>query len=172
MKYIKFTYVDLVTGVSVAKAEAMNGTRFPAVTGLKFVWAQESNYPTAVPMFFGTCPDDSDTNVNGVLAELDEADYVNFLADEMRARDKTPKKISMAQARSALISAGYMPAINKAFESMPGVAGEVARSDWEYATVVERNAPLTLALAAVLGLTDEQLDALFVSAAAPQIAKD
>ena len=64
MKYIKFTYVDAVTGISIASEPAQNGPVFPPVAGLEFVWSRESHYPTDVPEFFGTCPEDADTQVD------------------------------------------------------------------------------------------------------------
>ena len=63
MQYLKFTYVDAVTGISIASEPAANGPVFPNVVGLEFSWARESRYPTDVPEFFGTCPDDADTQV-------------------------------------------------------------------------------------------------------------
>jgi len=86
MKHLKFTYVDALTGVSVASEPAMNGTKFPAVPGLAFVWARESAYPTPVPEFFGTCPDGSHTQVEGVLGLFVEADIQSMYADEINAR--------------------------------------------------------------------------------------
>lgn len=86
MKYIKFTYVDAVTGISVASEPALNGTKFPAVQGLGYVWARESAYPTPVPEFFGTCPDSSPTQVDGVLGVFVESDFAAMQADEMNAR--------------------------------------------------------------------------------------
>ena len=86
MKYLKFTYVDAVTGISVATEPALNGTKFPLVDGLEFAWARESAYPTLVPEFFGTCPDSSFTQVEGVLGIFVEADVNSMFADEMRAR--------------------------------------------------------------------------------------
>lgn len=86
MKYIKFTYVDAITGVSVAAEPALNGTKFPAVSGLEYVWARESAYPTPVPEFFGTCPDASPTQIDGVLGVFVEADFTAMQADEMNAR--------------------------------------------------------------------------------------
>lgn len=166
MKYLKFTYVDLLTSISVAKTPAMNGAKFPDVAGLEFVWAQESAYPTPTPSFFGACPDTSDINVEGVLAVLNEADYTNFKADEMRARDKTPKTVTVRQVRLQLLAAGYLPTVTDAIAAMTGPEGEAARIEWEYATEVKRDHPLTQALMAVLGLTDEQMNELFVAAAA------
>ena len=86
MQYIKFTYVDAVTGISIASEPAQNGPVFPPVAGLKFLWARESRYPTDVPEFFGTCPDDSDTQVDGVLGVFLQADWETMREDEMRAR--------------------------------------------------------------------------------------
>ena len=86
MKYIKFTYVDAVTGISIAKQPATNGPVFPNVEGLTFHWARESRYPTDVPEFFGTCPDDSDTQVDGVLGVDLQVDWETMREDEMRAR--------------------------------------------------------------------------------------
>jgi hypothetical protein len=86
MKHIKYTYVDAVTGISVASHPAANGPAHPAVAGLQFVWARESAYPTDAPEFFGTCPDDSDTQIDGVLGIFDQSDWENMRADEMSRR--------------------------------------------------------------------------------------
>ena len=86
MKYIKFTYVDAITGISIASEPATNGPVFPPVADLEFSWARESRYPTDVPEFFGTCPDDSDTQVDGVLGVYLQADWETLREDEMRAR--------------------------------------------------------------------------------------
>ncbi len=86
MKYIKFTYVDAVTGISIAAEPAANGPKFPPVVGLSFEWARESAYPTSVPHFFGTCPDGSDTQIDGVLGVFSQADWEQMQADEMAMR--------------------------------------------------------------------------------------
>ena len=86
MKYLKFTYVDAGTGISIAAEPAQNGPKFPPVVGLQFVWARESAYPTDVPLLFGTCPDDSDTQIDGVLGIYSQADWEQMQADEMQMR--------------------------------------------------------------------------------------
>ena len=166
MRYIKFTYVDAVTGAPVSEAPALNGPVFPAVAGLEFGWARESQYPTAVPEFFGTCPEDSDIAVPGVLGEYIEADWLTMRDDEMRARSKVPQTVTMRQARIALLDDGLLEAVQTSVAAMPGTEGERARIDWEYAQEVRRDWPLIGYMAGDLGLTDEQVDALFVSAAA------
>lgn len=85
MKYLQFTHVDSVTGISVKTEPARNGPAFPAVDGLKFAWARESRYPTPVPEFFGTCPDDSNVMIDGVVREFAQTDYEQMLADELKA---------------------------------------------------------------------------------------
>lgn len=86
MKYLKYTYVDAVTGIPVTQAPAANGPKFPAVTGIEFSWARESQYPTASPEFFGTCPESSESDVPGVLAELSQQDWEAARTDEMATR--------------------------------------------------------------------------------------
>ena len=108
MKYLKFTYVDAVTGISVASHPAVNGPVFPHVTGLEYAWARESRYPTDVPEFFGTCPDDADTQIDGVLGVYVQADWETMRDDEMRARNPVPQQVTMRQARLALLGAGLL----------------------------------------------------------------
>lgn len=96
MKYIKFTYVDSRTGISVASHPAENGPAFPAVDGLTFEWARESAYPTPVPEFFGTCTDSAFTMIDGVLDVLSQADYGNLRADELRAQFKAERATAVA----------------------------------------------------------------------------
>jgi len=87
MKFIKFTHVDSVTGLSVEREPAANGPVFPEVKGLVFSWARESLYPTSVPQFFGTCPDDSNSTVEGVLGVFSEGDWNGMWQDELYARE-------------------------------------------------------------------------------------
>lgn len=87
MQHLKFTYVDALTGISVASEPATNGPAYPNVAGLQFEWARESRYPSDVPEFFGTAPDTSSTQIEGVLAVLDPQDYETMRADEMAARE-------------------------------------------------------------------------------------
>lgn len=92
MRYLKFTYVDAVTGVSVADSPAKNGPAMPSVDGLQFVWARESQYPTLTPELFGTCPDTSDTTKPGVMAMMDEAEWLSA-----RQRENADRRTLTAQ---------------------------------------------------------------------------
>lgn len=89
MKHIKFTYVDAVTGASVAKAPAKNGPVFPSIAGLQFVRARESQYPTPAPQFYGTCDDEADTSVEGVLSVMAPEAWLAEVLEELKAQATT-----------------------------------------------------------------------------------
>ena len=161
MQYIKFTYVDAVTGISIASEPAANGPVFPSVAGLEFAWARESQYPTDVPEFFGTCPDDSNVQIDGVLGVYVQADWETMREDEMRTRDPVPQQVTMRQARLTLLSAGLLDDV----EMVIAAAGRAAQLEWEYAAVVDRSNPAIAAVQQQQGLTDAQIDALFREAA-------
>lgn len=161
MQYIKFTYVDAVTGISIASEPAANGPVFPPVDGLEFSWARESRYPTDVPEFFGTCPDDADTQIDGVLGVYLQADWETMRDDEMRARNPVPQQVTMRQARLALLSAGLLDDA----EAVISAAGRAAQLEWEYAAVVDRSNPAAAAVQQQQGMTDAQIDDLFREAA-------
>jgi len=164
MKYLKFTYVDSTTGVPVTDAPAANGPAFPAVDGLVFEWARESQYPTDVPEFFGTCPDDADVAAPGVLSVIEQVDWEQMRADEMRAR--IPRSITMRQCRLQLLEIGLLDDVGTAIAAIPDDAQRrAAQIEWEYAATVERGSAWVQTLAGALGLTDVQLDALFTEAA-------
>ena len=161
MQYLKFTYVDAATGISVAKQPAADGPVFPPVAGLEFAWARESRYPTDVPEFFGTCPDDADTQIDGVLGVYSQADWETMRDDEMRARNPVPQQVTMRQARLALLSAGLLDDV----EAVISAAGRAAQLEWEYASVVDRSNPAVAAVQQQQGMTDAQIDDLFRGAA-------
>jgi hypothetical protein len=96
MKHIKFTYVDVKTGVSVAKAPAKNGPVFPAITGLQFIRARESQYPTNVPQFYGTCDDEADTRVEGVLSVMTPEAWLAEVLGELKVQATAKRFAVMA----------------------------------------------------------------------------
>lgn len=74
----------------------------------------------------------------------------------------TPQSVTMRQARLALLAAGLLDTVQAAIVA----AGPAAKIEWEYATEVQRSAGLIPAMATALGMTDAQIDVLFVAAAA------
>ena len=77
-----------------------------------------------------------------------------------------PTVVTMRQARLALLQAGKLTAVNQALATLPGVQGEAARIEWEFAATVDRGSELVAMLAAALSLSDDDLEALFTTAAA------
>lgn len=77
----------------------------------------------------------------------------------------TPQRVQMRQARLALFGARLLDAIDPAIEALPEPDRTVARIEWEYSPDVKRHNGLVDKLAPSLGLTDEQVDALFIQAA-------
>lgn len=72
--------------------------------------------------------------------------------------------VTMRQARLALLGAGLLPTVNAAIAAMTGAQGEAARIEWEYSQEVQRDRGLVASLGTSLGMTPEQLDALFTTA--------
>lgn len=75
-----------------------------------------------------------------------------------------PQAVSMRQARLALLQAGLLANVNSAVAALPGLDGDAARVEWEYAQEVRRDSPLVASLAAAMSLDAARLDGLFVAA--------
>ena len=87
MEYVKFTYVDPVTGIPVGDSPATNGPSFPDIPGLQFDFALESKYPTPVAIMYGTCPQDC-TGAIGVIEVITEFQFNEDKAAELLAREE------------------------------------------------------------------------------------
>lgn len=96
MKYLKYTHVDAVTGISVTEAPAANGPAEPFVEGLEFGFALESEYPTNTPTFYGTAPDDSELDVSGVISVVTQVEFGAAQAAEMATRAEQQKTRTVA----------------------------------------------------------------------------
>ncbi len=82
--YICVTEIDAVTGVVCTAEPQRTGPSMPAVKGLIHVWQDKSTWPVEVspegvylraPRYYGTCADDADTTLLGVLEVMTEADW-------------------------------------------------------------------------------------------------
>jgi hypothetical protein len=76
-----------------------------------------------------------------------------------------PQSVTMRQARLALHAAGLLPSVNAALEALTEPAKTAAIIEWEYAQTVDRNSGLVPELATALGMTELQIDNLFITAA-------
>ena len=99
--------------------------------------------------------------INVVTGETQE---LPALPSQPADRAPVPTSVSMAQARLALWSAGMLPAVEAALAAMPMPQKEAARIEWEYRPYVQRDSMLIAQLAPALGLTEQMLDDLFISA--------
>lgn len=114
-----------------------------------------------------------------VWVECDAYVQVGYLYDgesftapqEVLIPTPVPASVTKRQARAALIIRGheigrdYIAEIESYLDSMGGVEGLLARDEWHSSSAVERNRPLTIQMAQLLGLTEEQTDDLFIFAA-------
>jgi hypothetical protein len=74
-----------------------------------------------------------------------------------------PATVTRFQALATLSAAGHLPAIRTYIATLG--EDDITRLAWEAATEWERTSPTLAALATMLGLTDTEVDDLFVAAA-------
>jgi hypothetical protein len=77
-----------------------------------------------------------------------------------------PQSVTMRQARLALLAINKLSAVDAAIASIEPVEQRQAiQIEWEYAATVDRDSPWVAGIAPALGLSDADIDALFVFAA-------
>lgn len=99
MKYIIITEVDVTTKIPCTVEPQRTGPSFPNVKGLNIYWADESSWPVGIsqdgrylraPKYYGTCDDDADITLPGVLEVLTEQEWLQQKHDEFYARQPYP----------------------------------------------------------------------------------
>ena len=74
----------------------------PVVKGLQIKWYDQSTWPVEsasdgtylrAPKYYGTCDDDADTTISGVLQVLTEEEYNTLQSAELEARRPYPSWI-------------------------------------------------------------------------------
>ena len=102
MKYICITEVDAVTKIVCTAEPQRTGPSMPAVKGWTHLWHDRSTWPVSTssdgtylraPRYYGTCDDDADTTISGVLQVLTEAEYTALRTAEHEARKPYPSWI-------------------------------------------------------------------------------
>lgn len=84
-----------------------------------------------------------------------------------KLKPQAPQQVTMRQARLALLAAGLLDDVEEAIAAIPDpVQRKAAQIEWEYASMVERQSAFVQQLAVGLGLSTEQMDDLFMQAAA------
>jgi hypothetical protein len=86
------------------------------------------------------------------------------LAVKLEAR-RALMVVTMRQARLALLQQGLLASIQPAIDALDEPHRSGANIEWEYSQEVERNRSFVELLSQALGLTDDDLDALFELAA-------
>ena len=76
-----------------------------------------------------------------------------------------PQQVTMRQARLALLGAGLLSGIDATINSLPEPMKSAAKIEWEYSQAVQRHNGFVSQIAPAIGLTEEQIDALFIAAA-------
>lgn len=76
-----------------------------------------------------------------------------------------PGAVTMRQARLALLNAGLLSQVDIKIGALPSPQKEAAQIEWEYSQEVQRHNGFVSLLAPSLGLTEAQLDQLFITAA-------
>lgn len=99
------------------------------------------------------------TDEEGIVHTVAEQEAAAIEADR---KSKVPQVVTIRQARLALLQAGLLDDIDAAIAASTDRALQI---DWEFATQFKRDWPALIAMQPILGLTDKQVDDLFVLAA-------
>lgn len=81
--------------------------------------------------------------------------------DYVLVQKPSPDKVTMRQFRLELLARGLLDSVNTAASN----AGPEIAIEWEYGSDVERNHPMINSIGAGLGLTERQIDEIFIDAA-------
>jgi hypothetical protein len=104
----------------------------------------------------------TDTGANPVIGVLPLPDWATGISEPSVPPPPVPQQVTPYQARVALLQAGLLDTVNALMASEETPAA--AKIAWEYATYIERTSPFIQALAPALGLTEQQIDNLFLAA--------
>jgi hypothetical protein len=100
--YIQLTNIDATTGILCTQAPMRTGPAIPNVKGFQFIFQNESDFPiasnldgslTKPPLIWGTCDDDADIALTGVLKVLTQAEFDTDKQAEHQARKPYPSWI-------------------------------------------------------------------------------
>jgi hypothetical protein len=136
MKHICITEIDAVTNIICTTEPQRTGPSLPAVKGWVYAWNDSSTWPVELasdgtylraPKYYGTCDDDADTTLAGVLQVLTQAEYDALKTAEHEARRPYPSWIGYPDTMTW--SAPVARPINAI------VNGGNVRYQWDEATV-------------------------------------
>jgi hypothetical protein len=102
MIYLSITQIDSSTGIICTAEPMRTGPAYPQIKNCNMVWCDKSTWPIATtaegahiraPLFFGTCDDDADLTVAGVVATYTAEEYQALKTAEYLARKPYPSWI-------------------------------------------------------------------------------
>ena len=100
--YICITEVDAITKIICTAEPQRTGPSMPAIKGWTHLWHDSSTWPVPTssdgtylraPRYYGTCHDDADTTLAGVLQILTEEEFNAAKVAEHEARKPYPSWI-------------------------------------------------------------------------------
>lgn len=112
--------------------------------------------------------DDPNTCVSAFKAQ--NADWVDVQPEQYEEVPETPtpivpEQVTLWQLRGALAVMGLEDTVTIVINGMPdGNEKKIALRAWEYANNIRRQSPTIEAIKAILNLTDEQTDQIFIQA--------
>lgn len=80
------------------------------------------------------------------------------------ATAQVPASITMRQARLQLHAIGKLSKVQEEISKLPEPPRTEAQIEWDYASVVERSSKFVALLTPLLGLTEDEMDELFIQA--------
>ena len=91
---IAITYVDAATNVLCTLSPMRTGPMLPVIKGWVYDWSDESNWPVeclngvyqTAPKIYGSCDDDADLNIDGVLGVIADNEYTALKTQEHEKR--------------------------------------------------------------------------------------
>lgn len=93
--YIAITNIDSETKILCTEAPMRNGPALPDIKGFQYDWNNQSIYPIdcnsegiylETPLYYGTCDDDADISLTGVVTTLTIEEYNSAKTAEYAAR--------------------------------------------------------------------------------------
>lgn len=95
MIYLSITQIDADTKIICTAEPMRTGPSYPQIKNCNIVWCNKSTWPiattsegahTVAPLFFGTCDDDADLSVTGIVATYTQEEYTELKTAEHQAR--------------------------------------------------------------------------------------
>ena len=95
MIYLCITQIDASTGIICTAEPMRTGPTYPQIKNCEIIWCNKSTWPISTtpegahsraPLFFGTCDDDANISIAGVVATYTAEEYQALKTAEHQAR--------------------------------------------------------------------------------------